>query len=413
MLVGNTIGSGILRNPGEVAGHLPSVGLFLGVWVAGGIYALLGSNALAEVSAMTPESGGYTVFVRRGLGPYLGFVAGWSDWLSTCSSAAAAAIVIAESTNALLRGGGPAVSILAAVVLFAFATLQWRGVRRASGTQNVTSVLKAIAFLAFVAICFAVGGQDEAAPTKRNAAGLFVPLILAIQAVIFTYDGWVGPAYFAGELRNPGRELPRSIFTGVAAVIVIYLLVNVALLHVLGIGRLAGDPLAAGSVAALVFGERGEIVLRWLVILSLLSAINAYLLMSSRTFYAVSRATGVATGARVNEGGTPTVALLFSAAAAIAFVLSGGYQRVLAVTAFLFVANYTFTYLSLFALRMREAEAPRPYRAWGHPWSTGFVLLISIALLAGALAADTWNSLISIALLFVSYPIFRALRRRA
>lgn len=192
--------------------------------------------------------------------------------------------------------------------------------------------------------------------------------------------------------------------------IMLYLLVNGALLYVLPISRLAGDPFAAGTVAGIVFGARGEVVLRLLVVLTLLSAINAYLLMGSRTFYSMSGATGFAAGARVNAGGTPTVALLVSALAAAGFVLGGGYQRGIAVTAFLFVANYTFAYLSLFALRLREPDAPRPYRAWGHPWSTGFVLLISIALLAGALVADTWNSVASIGLLLLSYPIFRALR---
>lgn len=413
VLVGNSIGSGILRNPGEIARHVPSVALFLGVWFAGGIYALLGSNAVAEVAAMTPESGGYTVFVRRGLGPYFGFVAGWSDWLSTCSSASAAAIVMAESINALFGGRGFPASFLGGAVLVFFTLVQWRGVRSASGAQNITSVLKAAAFLAFVAICFAFTGshtQPSAPRVLPEGMSLFIALVLAMQAVIFTYDGWVGPAYFSGELRDPGRELPRSIFGGVIVVIVIYLLVNIALLHVLPIARLAGDPFAAGTVASIVFGPRGETILRILVVLALLSAINAYLLMGSRTFYAVSRATGFVSGAKVNQGGTPTVALLLSAIAAIAFVLSGGYERVIAVTAFLFVANYTFTYLSLFALRRREPDAPRPYRAWGHPWTTGLVLFVSIALLFGALFADTWNSVASIALLLISYPVFRGLR---
>lgn len=415
ILVGNTIGSGILRNPGEVAGHLPSVALFLGVWIAGGIYALLGSNAVAEVAAMTPESGGYIVFVRRGLGPYLGFVAGWSDWLSTCSSTSAAAIVIAESINFLMSGRGPNAASIAAVVLLIFAAVQWRGVRTAGTTQNVTTLLKALAFLVFVVVCFSWSGQRSVpvfAPLLPQGMSLFVALILAMQAVIFTYDGWAGPAYFAGELKDPGRELPRSIFTGVLAVIVIYLLVNVALLHVLPIEALAKNEFAAGSVAAVIFGARGEFILRALVVLALLSAVNAWLLMASRTFYALSGATGFTAGERVNRGGTPTVALLISAVAAVAFVLSGGYERVIAVTAFLFVANYTFTYLSLFALRRREPDAPRPYRAWGHPWTTGLVLLISIALLIGALVADPLNSLASIVLLLLSYPIFRWLTRR-
>jgi APA family basic amino acid/polyamine antiporter len=413
VLIGNTIGSGILRVPGEVAGHLPSTGWFLAVWIAGGVYALLGSNALAEVAAMTAESGGYTVFVRRGLGPFFGFVAGWSDWLSTCTSTTAACIFLGEAVAKLTGLGAGAVSLIGCALLLAFVVLQWSGVRSASGTQSLTTILKAVALLAFVGICFAYSGSANVDSVAVERSGsLFVAVILSIQAVIFTYDGWIGPAYFAGELRDPGRELPRSIFTGVLAVIVIYLGINLAILHVVPIQKLAGDPFAAGSAMAAIFGGRGDAVLRLLVIGFLLSAINAYLMMTSRIFYALSAANGYARGARVNHGGTPTVGLLVSALAAALFLLSGTYARVIAITAFLFVANYTFTFLSLFALRLREPNTPRPYRAWGHPWTTGFVLLVSVALLVGALVADTWNSLASIALLLLSYPVFRLITKR-
>ena len=420
VLVGNTIGSGILRTPGEVAGHLPSIGLFLGVWIAGGIYALLGSNALAEVSAMTQESGGYTVFVRRGLGPYFGFVAGWGDWLSSCSSATAAAIVIAESAVALFPRvfgvGDVAKSAIAAAVLLAFAAIQWRGVRTASATQNLTSILKALAFLVFVGICFAYSGDRPVpleAVTVPQGTALVVAIILAMQAVIFTFDGWIGPAYFAGELQDPGRELPRSIFGGVAAVIVIYLLVNTALVHVVPIDRLAHDPFAAGTAMAVVFGQRGDTLLRILVILGLLSMVNACFMFTSRIFYALSAQTGFQIGTRVNKGGTPTTGLLVSTVAVVLFLLGGAYNQVIAVTAFFFVTNYVFMYLTLFALRFREPLAPRPYRAWAHPWSTGFVLIVSLAFLVGTLITDTRNSLVSIALLIISYPVFRIIRRRA
>jgi APA family basic amino acid/polyamine antiporter len=135
-------------------------------------------------------------------------------------------------------------------------------------------------------------------------------------------------------------------------------------------------------------------------------------MFTSRIFYALSLANGFTPGARVNPGGTPTTGLLVSAVIAALCLAGGAYNRVIAVTAFLFLANYTFTYLSLFALRWREPDARRPYRAWGHPWTTGFVLLVSLALLVGALVADSWNSLASVALLLLSYPVFRFITRR-
>jgi APA family basic amino acid/polyamine antiporter len=155
----------------------------------------------------------------------------------------------------------------------------------------------------------------------------------------------------------------------------------------------------------------GDTLLRLLVIVVLVGLINAVLMACSRIFYALSRAIGFEKGTRVNQGGTPTVGLLVSTLAAAAFLIGGTYSHIIAITAFLFVANYTFTFLSLFALRVREPNTPRPFRAWGHPWTTGFVLFVSLGLLAGALAADTRNSLISIALLLLSYPIFRVINR--
>jgi len=140
--VGNAIGAGILRAPGEVAGHLPLVWLYMAAWVVGGLYALLGALQLAELGAMIPRSGGQYVFSRYALGEYPGFIVGWSDWISTAGTAAAVSIVIGEFSVALFpRSGASAVAIATAVVLI-FAIAQWRGIRWGSAIQNVTSLLK-------------------------------------------------------------------------------------------------------------------------------------------------------------------------------------------------------------------------------------------------------------------------------
>ncbi|MBI4409701.1 MAG: APC family permease [Gemmatimonadetes bacterium] len=414
--VGNTIGSGILRTPGEVAAQLPSAWLFLGVWLLGGLYALLGANALAELAAMTPESGGYTVFVRRALGPFPGFAVGWSDWLSTCTSAALAAIVIGEYTGELVPPLATHGRALAAASVAVFALLQWRGVRIASVTQELTTALKAGGLLALVGACFLLGGDaaPAAAPAPAVPAGaaLLAAFVLAMQSVIFTYDGFSGPSYFAGEIRNAGRDIPRSIFGGVAAVIAIYVLLNAAFLYVLPLGVMAGDTFVAGRAAGALFGPRGDSLIQALVVLSLLSALNAYVLIASRVFYGVSASGIFPAGAAVNRGGTPAPALLASAGIVLAFVVTGTFQKVVAVTAFFFVANYTLTFLSVFVLRRREPDAPRPFRARAHPWSTGVVLVGSLAFLGAAVAADSRNSLAALGLLAVSWPLFRLLRAR-
>jgi len=410
--VGNTIGSGILRTPGLVAQLLPTPWLFIGVWIIGALYAALGANALAELATMMPESGGYTVFLRRTMCPYAGFVIGWSDWLSTCSSAALAALVIGEYVTILAGISKGFTAAIASVVILAFALIQWRGIRTGSAAQNLTSFLKALAFAILIGACFVLGRGITGAGVTGAPSGLafLAAFVLAMQAVIFTYDGYNGVVYFSGELRNPARDIPRSMFGGVLSVAIIYVLVNVGFLYVLPLDRMAGEPLVAATAANEIFGGKGDAVIRILTIVSLLSAVNAYQLMTSRVLHRLSVFGFVPGADYVNRGGTPVIALFLSAAVCLAMVITGTLEIVLAVTAFFFVAQYSLIFLSVFILRRREPEAPRPFRAVGHPWTTGLVLVLSVGFLFGAFLADTRNSIYSLILLALSWPLYLVLR---
>jgi APA family basic amino acid/polyamine antiporter len=415
VIVGNTIGAGIVSTPGSVAARIPSEWLFIAFWVAGGLYALLGAFSVAELGTMMPRSGGQYIFARHTFGDYAGFIVGWSDWISTCCTSAYIALVISQYSAVLLPTlKGQTVNIALAIVI-AFALLQWRGIRWGSGTQNVSSVLKALAFIVLVVACFALGGRREAAVSTVAAepGGLsFLSVILALQAIIYTYDGWTGVIYFSEEVRNPARDIPRSMFGGVLAVIAIYLLVNLAVLYVLPISEVAGKDLALGAAAKVIFGEHGDQIFRSLMIVSMLSAVNACHLMATRVLFAMSRdGLFIAKVARANEGGTPALALFMSAGVAALFILMGTTDQVLAVAAFFFVVNYSISFASVFVLRRREPDRPRPYRAWGYPWTTGLTLAGSIAFLALAVALDTKNSLYALLLLAASYPAFRLLKR--
>jgi len=414
VIIGNTIGSGILRTPGQIAQLLPTVPLFLGVWILGAIYATLGANSLAELGTMMPESGGFTVFVRRAMGPYAGFVIGWSDWLSTCSSISLAALVIGEYAAVLFGWPRGLDSTIGTAVILAFALLQWTGIKSGSRAQTVTAIAKTIAFVVLIIACFLWGrgagfSETGALPVPTGFA-LVTALVLSMQAVIFTYDGYYAITYFSGEVRNPGRDIPRIIFGGLASITLIYLLVNVAFLYVLPLSRMAGEPLVAGAAAREVFGTRGDTVIRTLTIVSLLSAVNAWQLMASRVLYRLGALGFLPAAEYVNRGGTPVVGLLLSTAVSLALVVTGTFEIVLAITAFFFVANYTLAFASLLLLRKQEPEASRPYRAKGHPWTTGGVFLLSIAFLLGAGAADTRNSVYSLVLLALSWPLYRLMR---
>ena len=386
----------------------------MAVWVAGGCYAFLGALQLAELGAMIPRSGGQYVFARHALGAYPGFIVGWSDWISTCGSAAAACLVVGEFSVALFPALGDRAAAIAAIAVVLFTLAQWRGIRWGSAIQNVTSALKALAFVLLAAAAFSIGGQATSPPVTLTPAGLALvgAVVLSLQSVIYTYDGWSATIYFSEEVANPGRDIPRSLVGGVLSIIAIYLLVNLALLFVLPAAALAGEAFAAGTVAGVLFGAWGDPVFRTIVIVSMLSGINSNQLMATRVLFAMSRdGLLTRTGAIVNDGGTPTIALLVSSVVAVLFIAFGQtFGRLITVLSFYFVANYTLSFTALFVLRRREPDTPRPYRAWGYPWTTALALLGSIAFLAGAIASDTANSLVALLVLVASYPAFRVMR---
>ena len=413
--IGNAIGGGILSAPGQVAGYLPVAWLFMAVWVVGGVYALLGALQLSELATMISRSGGQYVFSRYALGEYPGFIVGWSDWISTSGTTAAVALLTGQFAVALFPGWSGRATVIATVVVVVFAIGQWRGIRWGSAIQNVTSLMKTLAFVGLAIAALTIGGttgSPEIVQPPPGGTALLAAFVLSLQSVIYAYDGWSATSYFSEEVTNP-RDIPRSMIGGVLAVIAIYLLLNLSLLAVLPVSQLAGQEFAAGAVAGVIFGEWGDPVFRILIIVSLLAAINSNQLMASRVLFAMSRDGLVASqAAAVNEGGTPTVALLASTIVALIVVIFGRtFNQVITVLSFFFVANYVLSFTSVFVLRRREPQKPRPYRAWGYPWTTALALVGSIVFLIGAVASDTTNSLIALGALVASYPAFRLMRR--
>jgi basic amino acid/polyamine antiporter, APA family len=416
VIVGNTIGVGILRTPGEVAAQLPNRGLFLGVWIAGGVFTFLAAMNITELGTMLPYSGGHYTFARHALGEYPGFVIGWTDWLSTCGSEAAVAVVIGEYLGLLFPPLAGRSRLIASAVVIGLAALQWRGVRWGSLFQQFSTLLKGLGFFAVVAACFLI---RPAAPVStltlaaRMPQGwpLFVAFLLAMQSMIYTYDGWAGAIYFSEEIENPGRNIPRSMLGGALAVAAIYISVAWAIVHVLPIAAVAGQTMALGTAADRIWSGQGTRLIAALTVISVISFMNACHLMSSRILYAMSRDRLIIRHADlVNSGGTPTVALALSTAAALMFILYGGFTRIIAVLAFFFVINYIADLISIFVLRRREPNRERPYRVPGYPWTTAVTLLIYVAFLASICAADKRNSLYALVLLALSYPAFRGLK---
>jgi len=413
IIIGTSIGAGILRTPGAVAAHLGSGPLALLAWTLGGVYAVLGASALADLATAFPRSGGFYVYARRALGDGFGFAVGWADWCNNCAAVAYAAFTVGEFLALLIPALTPAVQGVASAAIVAFALLQWCGMRVSGRVQEITAFTKAVAFFAFVSLLLwlPVAVAEPVTDVQRVLPGI-VGVVLAMQLVLGAYDGWQAGVYFAGEDQNPSRNLPRAFIGGAVLVMVVYLLVNIALLRVLPITTLAASALPAADAARVVLGSRGETIVIMLAVLSPLSIISGVLLGASRVPYAMG-SDGLIPGVAgyVDKRGTPAVGLLLSTIVALALLTTGTFESIASVFAFFAVSSYVGAFASLLVLRRREPDLPRPYRSWGYPWTTILVLAGACALLAGTVVSAPRQSVIAVLALAASYPVFRLTRR--
>jgi APA family basic amino acid/polyamine antiporter len=413
VIVGAVIGVGILRIPGEVAAHLANTWLILGLWLAGGVYAMLAAISVTELGTMLPETGGYFVFSRRAFGDATGFTVGWTDWIGQTSAIAYASIAFGEYLVSLVPSLAGRETMIGAFVIAIFGILQWSGLRSSSTVQQATSLIKALAFIALIAACFWFGGSKAAAPAPMRTEPLFVAIILSVQAIILTYDGWYEALYFTEEIKDPVRELPRSMIGGVAIVVVIYVLMNAALVYVLPLGEIAGSKLPAADAARRLFGESGGKLLLVLSLISLPPMINAVMLCAPRILYAMSRAGLFPSAmAMVSKRGNPDWAVAATVGLALLLVSSGTFKTLIAVASVIFVVNHCFALSALFVLRKREPNLPRPFRAWGYPWVSALVLAAGIGIVAGSFVSDTRHSMYALVLIAASFPVYLVTRKK-
>ena len=417
VIIGSTLGVGILRAPGLVADQIHASSTIIMVWVAGGFYTLLGSICLTELGTTAPQAGGYYVYARRAFGDHVGFAVGWTDWVTYCAVLGYVSIAMSEFLGQLVPALAGAVRPVAIALLVSFVLLQWAGVRVSSRFQEWTTALKCLAFLALVVAALAMSGRTTGGAATSAAAApsplTLVGLVGALQLVVIAYGGWQSALYFTEEDRDPARNLPRAMIGGVLAVIVIYVLVNVALLVILPIPDLARSTLPAADAARRIVGARGGQLITVLSIISLPPLLNAIMMIGTRILFAMGRDRLFwSRTADVNAGGTPGVATLVTTAVAIALIATGTFPRLVAMASFFLAINYAICCLALVVLRRREPDLPRPFRAWAYPWSAAIVVAGALAFLAGVLIGDTANAAAALGLLAAGL-IGRALIGRA
>jgi APA family basic amino acid/polyamine antiporter len=416
---GSTVGVGILRLPGAVAASLGDGRLAIMAWAIGGLYAILGAVSVAELAAMTPSAGGFYVFARRAFGVRAGFVVGWNDFVLNCITIAFAALTAVDFLGALAPAAAAHPKATAVGLLVVFVGLNWLGVRVGGVVTNTISSLVGLILVALVVGCFALPAAAPAAAgghARLAAPASFVALIAAViaslRSVIVTYDGWYSATYMAEETHDAARTVPRAMIGCAALVTGLYVLINLGLLHAMGVDRLAQSKLPAADVAAMIFPAGAGTFVTLISLFTVLGLINAVVMSAPRILFAIGRDGLLSDRAgRVASDGSPRFALLATGAAAMLLVLSGTLDQLIAAAAVLFVLNYVSAYASAFRLRRSEPGAVRPFRAWGYPWTTGVVLAGSLAFLAGAVADSPRSAGFAAGLIALAVPAWWLSRR--
>lgn len=436
IVAGSMLGIGIFLSPPIVAKHVGAPLPFLLVWAAGGLTALAGAVACAELGTLFPRAGGDYVFQREALGPSVAFASGWALFAAIFSGSIATMTValctyqvpsllgvpLGEMEFAL--AGPLSVSGAQAVALgliLALTALNTRGAGPSSGFQSILTLLPVAVLAGFACFAIARGG---AAPNATPAPAVPLTLgglVLAYNAVYFAYSGWINVIYVGGEVREPERNIPIALIGGTLAVTALYLLLCTGFLRVLGIDGIAGTFEAGSAASGVLGGETLQTVLTLLIAFALLASVNGTVLGGARVAVAMAEGGAISPGlARLDaQSGAPTRALWLQAAIAAALVLSGRFEDLLNLVSLTMVLTGTLTVACVFVLRRARPNLPRPYRATGYPWLPGIYVVSSVIVIGIMLTraidgeAGALYPLLGVALFSAAWVAHRVLGTRS
>ena len=419
LLVGTVIGSGIFVVPSLIAQRIPEPGLVIAIWLCSGVLVLCGALTLAELGTMLPQSGGLYVYMREAYGPFWAFLYGWTIMLVAIPGS------VAALTTAFLLYLGYFLPLsmqiqktLGIALLLGLAFINSRGVRQGAGVQNLFTVLK-VAGLAMLIVLAAVlgrGSSSNFAPAFPDgfSGGMLTAIGVAMISTLFAYDGWHFVGFVGGEIRDPQRTVPRSIFLGVFIVIAVYVAANVAYIYVLGQQRIAASQRVAADAMAAMIGPTGATLITLAILCSTFGAISANVLAGPRVLFAMARdGTLVSLLARIHPRyETPANAIWALAIWAGVLTLTGGYEHLITMSQFANWIFFTMVVLSVVVLRRKHPEWPRPYRVTGYPFTVLVFVVVSFAFVVNTLVASPRSSLMGLLLLLVGVPVYMWSRRR-
>jgi len=434
IVISNVIGVGIFITPRIIAMAVPHPLMFLGVWLAGGLLAFAGAMAYAELGTLRPRSGGEYVYLREGFGPLAAFLTGWTSFVAGFAGAIAAGalgisdylgrfVPIASDATPLFTLPLPWLplvfsprTIVALTAIFGLALIHIRGLGPGRLVQNALAVLKIGALSLFVAIGLGIGRGSFANLTAApEAASLNLPL--AFIVVMFAYSGWNAASYVAEEIRDPGRNVPIALALGTGAIVLLYLGLNVLYLYAVPIAEIgAGEQSELAMVAAdRLLGPTAARLLGGLAVVVLFGSLSAMTVAGPRVYFAMARdGAFFPAAARIHPRfHTPWVSIAAQAVWSSVLVLTNTKDQLAEYTGFAVLMFSAFAVSSLFILRRRYPDEPRPFKAWGYPVAPAAFVVVSFTIMVAAIAGRPGPSLYGALIIAAGIPLYLVFRKKS
>lgn len=421
IVVSSVIGVGIFLTPGDVAKQFPSAFWFFFAWLLGGLLALAGALANAELGAMFPKAGGNYVYLRAAYHPMAGFLVGWLSFFAIfAGTVATLAVGFTISLSTFVTLGAPAKIAVAVGIIWIASIVNAWATRAGAALNTSTAYLKIAAMLLLVVLGPIVGhGRTAAEPLASEATASLSSFGVGLAPVLFSYLGWNASVFVAGEIENPGKNLPRSLFWGLGICTAIYVLVTATYVHAHGMRALAGMPVAGIQAGHVLFGEAGGAIVAVIMMASIFGTVNANVLVGPRIAYAMaSDGLFFRLAAKLNGERTPYVAVIGQAIVATILVVafkadSDSLGKVLRYTTFAIVIATIADTIALYVLRVRQPNRERPYRARGYPIIPLVYVVANVGIAISLFVGKPTECVASLGVLLAGVPIYLLFARRS
>lgn len=413
LVVGCIIGVGIFRTASVIAGHLPSAPLILTLWVLGGLLSLSGALCYAELSGMFPQSGGDYVYITHIYGRFWGFLFGWTKlFIERTGTIAILGVVFAEYLSRVLPYSESTMRAVAAGAIVSLTAVNVAGIRWGKYVQNLFTSLKVLALVGLLIAGLCALASQRVVSIEWTVPPLSFSLLqslgMALIFVLWTYGGWTEAAYVAEEVKEPTRNVPKAIVSGVLFCTVLYVCVNASYLVFIPLEELPHTPLVASSVMETVSGTFGSRFIVGMIACSAFGALNGYILTGARILYALGKDHALFSSlGRVHPSWhTPARALWMNAAIAVVLVWTKTFDQIMTYSTVVISLFFIMAVFGVVQLRQKQPNLPRPYRALGYPITPLLFCLVMIGFILDVCVKEPRECIFGFGLLALGIPLY-------